>query len=271
MTATAVEAELAVVYVISAMTIGTATPQPGLSGEGTPVAGVALHVEMRALQHKIGLPVVIELPLQPVHRVVAQGAVVREAVLVWIAVAVALDTFRGRIAENMGLVAGIALLVGVRAEQREPCQAVIEEDLASPGVLVMAVETGRALGAVVSVVVLVTGETVGLRFDLEDRLDVAGLAFDQFVCTVQRVVRVDIVVEVNCRTGLGRMAGLTGGPEMSVVVVVLKMAGHACDIQIIVEWVVTVAVGAGQLGVLPVQCKTCVARMIEFRVGPCSR
>ena len=116
MTATAVEAELAVVYVIGAMTIGTATPQPGLSGEGTPVAGVALHVEMRALQHKIGLPVVIELPLQPVHRVVAQGAVVREAVLVWIAVAVALDTLRWRIAENMGLVAGIALLVGVRAE-----------------------------------------------------------------------------------------------------------------------------------------------------------
>ena len=101
MTASAIEAEFTVVHVIGAMAIGAAASQPGLSGQGAPVAGVALHVEMRTLQRKVGLPVVVELPLQPVHRVVAQGAVVREAVLVRIAVAVALDTLRGRIAEYM--------------------------------------------------------------------------------------------------------------------------------------------------------------------------
>lgn len=101
MTTTAVEAELAVVHVIGAMTIGAAAAQPGLSGQGTPVARVAWHVEMRTLQRKVGLPVVVELPLQPVHRVVAQGAVVRVAVLVRIAIAVAFDTLRGRVAENM--------------------------------------------------------------------------------------------------------------------------------------------------------------------------
>lgn len=101
MTATAVEAELAVMHVIGAMTVGATAAQHRLSGEWTPVASVTLHVEMRALQSKGGLPVVVELPLQPVHRVVAQGAVIREAVLVWIAVAVALDTHRGRVTENM--------------------------------------------------------------------------------------------------------------------------------------------------------------------------
>lgn len=101
MTASAVEAEFTVVHVIGAMTIGAAASQPGLSSQRAAVAGFALHVEMRALQRKAGLPVVIELPLQPVHRVVAQGAVVREAVLVRIAVTVAFDTLRGRIAEYM--------------------------------------------------------------------------------------------------------------------------------------------------------------------------
>ena len=59
--------------------------------------------------------------------------------------------------------ADIARLVGVRAEQRELRQAVIEENLPGPGILVVAVQTGRALRAVVGVVVLVTGEAIGQR------------------------------------------------------------------------------------------------------------
>ncbi len=56
---------------------------------------------MRALQNEVRLPVVVELPLQPVHRVVAQGTVLREAVRVRVAVAMALDTLTGRLTENM--------------------------------------------------------------------------------------------------------------------------------------------------------------------------
>lgn len=63
MTAAAVEAELTIVNVVRAMTVGTAAAQPGLRGQGTPVTAVASNFEMRALKHKVGLTVVIELPL----------------------------------------------------------------------------------------------------------------------------------------------------------------------------------------------------------------
>lgn len=99
MASTAVEAEFAVVYVIGLMTVGTAAAQPVLRGKGAPVTAVARHLQMRALQGKVRLPIVIELPLQPVHRVVAQGAVLREAVRMGITVAVALDAFHGGVAE----------------------------------------------------------------------------------------------------------------------------------------------------------------------------
>ena len=98
-----------------------------------------------------------------------------------------------------------------------------------------------------------------------------GHAFDQLVCAVQRVVRVDIVVEVNRRPRLGRMAGLTGSSEMTVVVVVLEMAGDACDVQFVVEWILAVTVTACQLRVLAIERKTRVAHMIEFGVRPCGR
>lgn len=65
------------------------------------MTAVALHFEMRTLQDKIRLPVVVELPLQPIDRVMAQGTVLRETVRVRIAFAMAFGTFRGRVAENM--------------------------------------------------------------------------------------------------------------------------------------------------------------------------
>ena len=101
MTPAAVEAELAVVYVVGSMTVRAPAPQPGLCGEGAPMTGVALHVEVRALQGEVRLPVVVELPFEPVHRVVAQGAVLREAIGVRIAFAMALGTLHGCVAENM--------------------------------------------------------------------------------------------------------------------------------------------------------------------------
>ena len=101
MAAAAVEAEFTVMNVVRLMTVGTSASQPRLRGERPPVTGVALNFEMSTLQGKVRPPVVVELPLQPVHRVVAQGAVLREAVRVRIAIAVAFGTLRGRIAEYM--------------------------------------------------------------------------------------------------------------------------------------------------------------------------
>lgn len=101
MAATAVEAEFAVVHVIGSMTIGAPASQPGLRGQWPPVAAVALHFEVCTLQGEVRLSVVIELPFQPVHRVVAQGTVSREAIRVRVAFAMALVTFGRRVAEYM--------------------------------------------------------------------------------------------------------------------------------------------------------------------------
>lgn len=267
----AVEAEFAIMDVVRLMTVGTSAPQPRLRGERPPMTGVALNVQMSTLQRKVCLPVVVELPLQPVHRVVAQGAVFREATRMRVAVVMAFGTLRRCIAKNVGLVARVALFVRVCAEQWKPRQAVIEEDLVGPRVFVMAVEAGRALGTLVRVVFLVAREAVGLRFDLEDRLDMTGLAFDQFMSTLQRVLGVYIMVEVNRGPGIAGVACLTGRSEMAFVVVVFEMAGDARDVHFVVERVLVVAVTAGQLRVPSFEGEARVARVIELGIGPAGR
>jgi len=101
MTSAAVETEFAVVNVIGTMTVGASASQLRLRNQGPPVTAVAWNFKVRALQGKVRLPVVVELPLQPVHGVVAQGTILRETVRVWVAVPMAFDTLRGRVAKNM--------------------------------------------------------------------------------------------------------------------------------------------------------------------------
>ena len=101
MASAAVETEFAVVHVVGTMTVGASAPQPRLCNQGPPVTAVAWNSKVRALQNEIRLPVVVELPLQPVHGVVAQGTILREAVCMRVAVAMALDTLTGRLTENM--------------------------------------------------------------------------------------------------------------------------------------------------------------------------
>ena len=112
----AVEAEFPVVDVVGPMAVGTAAAQPGLRSKGSAVTTVAADFEVCALQGEVRLPVMVKLPLQPVDRVVAKGAVLREAILVRVRFAMAFGAVRGRVAEDMRLVARVALLVRVRAQ-----------------------------------------------------------------------------------------------------------------------------------------------------------
>ena len=79
MASAAVEAEFTVVDVVSAMTVGAAASEPHLGRDRATVAGLARHIAVRARQFEFGLSVVIKLPLQPVDRVVAHSAIVRES------------------------------------------------------------------------------------------------------------------------------------------------------------------------------------------------
>ena len=133
MAAAAVEAELAVVYVVGTVTVAAATALALHGGKRLAVAGVAGRVAVRAGEREPGPQVVIELPGQPVDRVVAGGAIVAVTPLVGIVVAVAVDANLRRVAENVGLMAAVAGSVGMCAEQREPGQVVIEEQVVLPG------------------------------------------------------------------------------------------------------------------------------------------
>jgi hypothetical protein len=108
----------------------------------------------------------------------------------------------------------------------------------------VAVEAAGSLRTIVGVVFFVAGETAGLRLDLEDRFDVAGLAFDKFVRTIQRMVRVDVVVEMNRCPCVGGMAGFAGAAEVTVMVVVFEVTRYARDVHLVVERILTVAVVA---------------------------
>ena len=270
-TPAAVETEFTVVDIIRTMTIGAPASKPGLRRQRPAVTAGAANFEMCALQGKVCLPVVVKLPLQPVHRVVTEGAVLRKAILVRIGFAMAFDALRRRVAEHMRFMARVALLVRVRAQQRKAGQAVVEEDLVRPGILVVAIEAVGALGTVVRVVFFVAGKTVGLRFYLEDRLDMTGLALNQLVRTVQHVVRVGVVLEENRRPRLGGMAGIAGGAEMTVVVVVFQVTGDAGDVQFVGERVLAMAVATALLGMFSVEREVRIARMIELRVVPAGR
>lgn len=155
MTTAAVEAELAIVNVIGAMAIGTAAAESRLLRQGAPVTALATDITVRAVENEAGLRIVIELPLRPVDRVMAQRAILIETACMGVHFAVAVDTVLWRVAKDLRFMAGIAFRLGMRTEQWKPGQAVVEEDVVLPRVLGMTVKTLRSLGALVRVIVLV--------------------------------------------------------------------------------------------------------------------
>lgn len=132
MAAPAVVSEVAVVDVVGPMTIAAALAELGLPGERPPVAALAGHAGVRACERKAGLGVVLELPAQPVDGIVAARAIAGEPAFMLIVVCMAVDTVSRRSLKYPGLVAVVALGLGVPAEQRETRQVVIEKDVLDP-------------------------------------------------------------------------------------------------------------------------------------------
>jgi len=101
MTAAAIETEFAVVDVIGAMTVGATAAESRLPGHRAPMAALTGDVPMCAFENEARLRIVIELPLRPVDRVVAQRAVLDEATCVRIDLAVAIDTAFGCVTKDL--------------------------------------------------------------------------------------------------------------------------------------------------------------------------
>ena len=271
MASAAVEAELAIVDVVGTMAVGAAASQPHLGRDRPPVTGLARHVAMRAGQLEVGLGVVVELPLQPFHRVVAQSAVIRESACVWIDLGMAGAALGRRVFENMRLVTCIALGVRMLTEPRELRQAVIEKYVFRPGQFVVTVEALFTLRTGMSVVVVVTAQAVARQFHLEDRLDMTGRALRLGMRAVQCAPGICCVVEAYGRPFFRHVAGLTGLAEVPLVVIVLEVTRNAGHIQIVSERVFTVTIFALRLRVASAESEACITPVIELRVGPSGR
>ena len=271
MAASAVEAEFAVVHVVGTVTIAAALAELRMCAQGLPMAMVAGHRGVRTQQREICLRIVIEAPLLPVDGVVTGGAVVVEATFVGIVVPMAVDAGGRRIAEDLRPVAVLALGLCVRTQQREPGQPMIEEDVLLPVGLVVALLAGGALRAFVRVVVFVAIVAAGVERHFIDRLDVTGLAFDGLVGAVQGVVRVGVVIEDDVVPGVAGVAALAGSPEMTLVLVVVLVAGDAGDLELIGKGILAVTIAAGQVRVFTVEREAGIARVVEERVFPSGR
>jgi len=123
----------------------------------------------------------------------------------------------------------------------------------------------------VGIVILVTGETIPLQLYLEDRFDVAGIAFGLQMRADQCVFCVLFVIEVNLCPAAARVAGFAGFAEVAFVIVVLEVAGNTCHIEFIGERILAVAAVTFLFGMLAVQHEIRVAVVIETGVVPAFR
>jgi len=219
----AIRAELSVMNIICAMTVAAAAAEARHRGKRLAMAAIATDNVVRAVQRELRLQIVIELPLQPVNRVVARGALVLEATVVRIVFAVTIHTLFWRILEYVRFVTRIAFLAAVLPEQWETCQIVIKKHVFRPRYIIVAVLALDALRAEMRVVFLVTGIASRRQCYFENRFNMARFAREFFMRAMNFMVGIDIVIKNDARPVSGNVAGLTDITEVSIVIVVFEM------------------------------------------------
>jgi hypothetical protein len=117
--------------------------------------------------------------------------------------------------------------IAVFAKQRKSREAMIKENVLRPRVLIVAVFANRSLGALVRIVVLMAQAAGRRRLSVEHGLDVTGGAFDSGVRTAKGVLRIDVVIESQSCPLCGYVAGVTAFAKVSLVIVIVVMAGVA--------------------------------------------
>jgi len=137
-------------------------------------------------------------------------------------------TVSRRIAKTLSLVTGCTFGIDVLAQQRETRQTMVEEDVFSPRLFVVAVFADLPLGTTVRVVFLmaITANSRGLS--VKHRFDMAGRTFNTGVCAAQGVSGVDVVIERELHPLIGNVAGVTLLTKVPVVIVIVVVAGEAC-------------------------------------------
>lgn len=268
MAAAAVGAELAIVDIISPVTVATAAAELLHVPQRLAVAGVAGNGVVRAVKREICQRVMVELPGLPVDGIVAVGTVAGIASVVWIFLGVTIDACTRGVTKAVRFVAGLAFRLSVSAKQREAGQVVVEEYVLFPGGLVVTVQALDALFPVMRIVFSMTVVTAGSDRYVEDRLHMAAFTVERLVGAEERVIRVPLVVEGDFSPELCRMAGLTLRAEVPVMLVLFQVARDTRRVESIRERFIRVTVTAGQLAVPAVEGESRIPGVIETRIRP---
>lgn len=131
MTFIACATKVAVVNIVLAVAIDTAPAVISGLLQGAGVATVTMQPSMRVSEFKRGL-IMIEFPYQPRIGIMTGGTVLAEFLLVYIIIAVTIDTLAGGATKNRGQVAGFATQGGMLTDERETADIMIETNLMMP-------------------------------------------------------------------------------------------------------------------------------------------
>jgi len=177
---------------------------------------------------------------------VTEGAARPQALLVLVVLAVARDAVERRVLVRGAQVALLARRDGMKSDQGEARQIVIEKHLCSPPVLVVAALTLLALLPAMDIVGSVTAVAGRSELRLVEGPAMAGLATDLPVRAAQRVGGL-VVVEGDTLPLLDNVAGLALGAIAAPVVVIVAVTTVAGRAQRGLEDPIRVAGGAADL------------------------
>lgn len=241
MTLLAMRAETALVHIVTRMTIVAGRCRHELLVERTGMACQTVEAFMLAVQFEMRAGVVIELPGLPTVGVVARRAVLAEPVLVDIVLAMT-----GRALQRRIFVGRVGMTVlaggrGMRAEQREARQVMLEFHLLAPAAFVVAGLAIAPFLAVMDIVGLVAGNTGGLDLLRTHRSGVAGLTGRLDVQAAQRVIGVAVVIEGGLRPFAAAVATFAVRAVAALMHVVARMTVIAGRRQFFCLWIALVA------------------------------
>ena len=173
MAAAAVGTEFTIVIVVRPVAVAAIAVQHLHLLQWAAMAAVTGNVDMRSIQKKIRLQIVIKIPQVPGDWVMAAIATIQEKTLVRIVFSMTGDAISFRVGEGLRRVTILALILGVHAVQWESGQIVVEEHRVLPVDLGMTALASHARGPFVGVVLQVAGIAISIQRDFEDRLDMA--------------------------------------------------------------------------------------------------
>lgn len=268
MTSVAIFSEAPAVNVVSAMAVGAVVSQVDLSGDRSAVAGLAGELHMRAIERKIGLSAVVEPPEVPPVRVVAQTAPGAEPAAMFVVLRVAISTGQGGALERRR---GVALLAdgdGMLADQREPGQIMVEENLDQPAPFVMATGAFRAFLALVSVILSVAIDARGAEFLFLELTLMARGAVELGVLVAKRELGVLVVIESDLLPARRAVTILALYAVAAFVFVVFLVTGDTGLLELLPVQIAGMAGLAGSFRVAPLESELGVLPVIESDTPP---